>query len=117
MSVERILESAIESIKTGWTQEKMARNSDGHEVDPTDDSACRWCLIGALLKSTQNADGSVSMDLGSEYRDVTDTLKALIGEDRLSLWNDAEGRTQEDVLALLNAASILQEARGRSSGG
>ena len=112
MSVERILENAIESIKTGWTQEKMARNSDGHEVDPTDDSACRWCLIGALVKSTQNADGSVSMDLGSDYHQATDSLRSLIGNNRLSLWNDAEERTQEDVLTLLNAACILQDVSG-----
>lgn len=50
MKTSEILTSARATIadESRWTTEYLAVNAAGVEVEPTDDTACRWCAVGAL---------------------------------------------------------------------
>lgn len=53
-----------------WTQGWGARNSEGLEVNPTDESAERWDLYGALVISYKSDDRD-------EMYEIIDLLKML----------------------------------------
>ena len=70
-----------------WTQHKAARDFAGRECAPvTGGIAVCWCICGAVDVELQGA--SVA------YEDV---LKPLGGDKAAMAFNDATGRTQEEV--------------------
>jgi hypothetical protein len=71
-----------------WTQGVEARRADGRSVGFNDPIACSWCLAGAKWRVGDLASNRPWLALGL---------------DSVSAWNDAPGRTQADVLALLDA--------------
>lgn len=111
MTVERILEDAIETVKQGWTQGHMAVDAEWHDVDPTDSSACRRCLVGALRKAVVDNGGTVSLVEDSSFTRMASTMKNIAGTERMSVWNDDKDRTQEDVVNLLKSVKLLQMVR------
>ncbi len=48
----KIVEQAMELISdiNKWTVTTFAKNSFGDAVSPIDNSACKWCASGALIK-------------------------------------------------------------------
>jgi hypothetical protein len=75
-----------------WTQGGLARDPAGYIVGPNVPHAVSWCLIGAIEK--------VSWHSARDCRQVQEHL-AKAGVLSLSDWNDAEGRTFEEVHSLL----------------
>ena len=112
-----ILEDAIETIKQGWTQGANARDLDGNVVPPNDDSACRWCLMGAVYRSDGYASSSFDADAYVKLKtslSVFSLLGRLLGDGEnylLSGWNDDVRRTREDVLVLLNKALEQEKSK------
>lgn len=47
-----VLEGAKELIKLGWIRGKWAVNEKGENVEPWDESACKFCIEGAILAVT-----------------------------------------------------------------
>lgn len=84
--VERLL------VEKGWTQAVMARDSAGYSVSEDDDRATCFCLYGALWRTAQNQDGL--------RNSVRDALHDATGGNFVK-WNDAPGRTKDEVLALI----------------
>lgn len=83
-------------IRRGWTQGASARLANGKPCSALNSRAKSWCLWGAVNKA--DATG-------------TAIIRALQHYDYIG-WNDQFGRTQEEVLAVLDAAiadSIKQE--------
>lgn len=86
--VVEVLKAARERIERGWCQGTAAIfANDG--LEPT-----AWCAIGAISWSTKT-EGTCGL--------AVDALKSYI-DGPLSDWNDAEGRTQFDVLNLFDKA-------------
>ena len=50
---ELVLQAA-EQIKKGWCQINLAQDKDGLSISPYDPSAVKWCVIGAMMKISQN---------------------------------------------------------------
>lgn len=69
-------------IRSGWCQGAL-------------DTEGRHCLVEAMPVPTN--------------RDVVQLLEKRVGVHRLSAWNDAPGRTAEEVIALLDAAIREEE--------
>jgi hypothetical protein len=91
------LEGAKNLLLTkGWTQGVMARNAGG---SPTpcqwEDAAC-FCIMGAISRASEGDDDSPGFK----------AIGAFVGSYRRQIagWNDAPGRTLDEVIAVLNRA-------------
>jgi len=92
----------------GWTQYAFARNVDGESVLAGCDYAVCFCVSGALRYLTRERsdlyweDGH-PMVLTQRY------IRTAAGCDSVWNWNDAPGRTQQEVVDTLRAAAKLAE--------
>ncbi len=77
-------------VAQGWTQRKL--------LDRRDDVQC-YCLVGAIQTVTFKRNGPSAYAL---RRTACNALRNAAGDLYLARWNDAEGRTQADVLALID---------------
>lgn len=87
-----------------WTQGYYARDKDGCITGYDSSKACKFCLLGAALKT---------LGPGQEFRKLYGTLRAAIGNPELDVhdWNDAPGRTFEEVRSvILQAEAMLETA-------
>lgn len=95
LDVTEVLKAARERIAKGWTQGMSTREDDhGTEI--------AWCASGAI-KHAVDEEGCV----GCVARRG---LEQSIGGGSIAGWNDAEGRTQAEVLAAFDKAIALAEA-------
>ncbi len=74
-----------------WCQGYEAIDIDGDEVDADSRAACRWCLVGAIVKCRITSD-----ELDVLYRRVP----------HLTRFNDSPGRTHAEVIAALKEAGL-----------
>lgn len=81
----------------GWTQGALARNRAGAHVCPTEHTAKSFCMLGACYAANPhpaymaNATDELLMALPKPYFEV-------------EAFNDAPGRTKEEVLAVFDKA-------------
>lgn len=105
----RLLEGARELVSTGWCRGADARDSAGVELDPWQDDAVSWSLLGALvavLEREAARSGEIPIaDLGAALYALAD----LIDTDSLVAWNDDARRSQPDVIRVLDAAAAAYE--------
>lgn len=94
---------AVDFIRKGWCQRFYAVDRDGLMVSATDTEACRWCSLGALRVAY-----GVNKEENPAYYKVLDILQVRTQRMGISLtaWNDATGRTQEEVIALFEEAGV-----------
>jgi hypothetical protein len=71
-----------------WTQEAYARDANGKECDECDPKAVCFCAAGLLEKFYSN---------DAEFLAAQERFAEVIGERIIAPWNDAPGRTFEDV--------------------
>jgi hypothetical protein len=100
MSVAATLAEARKLIAQGWTQGEFKRVVDGVEC---------WCISGAIDKAASDYKPN-----GLAFAALFHALRAddfyLSSSTNLIEWNDTPGRTQEEVLALIDRA-IAKEAK------
>jgi len=83
-------------IARGWTQRVWARDAGGCASDGTAAEAVCWCALGALAGAEVDHISRAMAELGAALPEG-----AHHGVDE---WNDAPGRTHEDVIALYDRA-------------
>lgn len=88
----RVIEKAIQKIKTGWMQGRFMRRDAYNKP-------CAWCLYGALAHSTN----SVRV-LNEAEAAVQDVIRDKGLGYHVIDFNDAKGRTQAEVLRVLHTA-------------
>jgi len=101
----QLLEDARYRIAQSWCRGADARNARGLEVDPWDDEAASWSLLGAMvavLEEKANLWGEISLD---DLAAAMYALSGLIETESLADWNDDPGQTQETVLETLDRAA------------
>jgi len=77
----------------------------GFEVDPWDDSAASWSLLGAMVAVLEReAVFDSELPLG-ELGAALYALANLIDTDSLVDWNDDPRQTQDNVVAVLDQAA------------
>jgi hypothetical protein len=104
--VDELLLATRERLAFGWTQGTTLQTLDG---EPTSDpaEAARFCVLGAFAHASHalHADAYTyhsAMQRLCEAIDPAATRAAPLVF--IPVWNDAEGRTQDDVLAAFDAA-------------
>lgn len=108
MTLVELLVAARAKIAIGWTQYRYARDVTGGEVPPVHLDACRWCAIGALVAARSllpEAAERLALMVAAKS-----ALRAVV-HDCVQVWNDADGRTQQEVIEAFDAA-IAAEMSG-----
>jgi hypothetical protein len=98
-----ILVRAADLVTFGWCREAEARDAHDAPAEPWSAHAVRWSLLGALVAAVDLPPEPQPAFLGPLRRALS-ALAEVIEEPSLSKWNDAPGRTQEDVVRILEAA-------------
>ena len=80
----------------GWCQYVYARNSAGIPVRPDNDSACSFCIVGAM--EAARVGTAAFLKLGTHMRES--------GMAPTAFWNDQPERTKAEVVALLKELDI-----------
>lgn len=91
----------------GWTQGALARDKDGgvRWTDSHLETACSFCLRGALVVASRQHGTQAQMSARSRLE-----MALGVHGDTVS-FNDAPGRTREEVLDLIERAKKLEVAR------
>ena len=84
-----------------WTQGTFARDAHGEPTTSSGPRATCWCASGAIRRITPGR---------LDRRQARDYLDKVVGT--ITLFNDALGRTQAEVVAALREASNLAEKEG-----
>lgn len=79
-----------EYLRRGWCQRNLATDAKGLGTAPWDAAAVAWCVVGAY-------GGARPLVWGTALAQITD-------EPSSALWNDAQGRTQAEVIGVAEAA-------------
>jgi hypothetical protein len=111
MNTAEILRKARALIETkGWTQHAIGRRPDGspiHLADNLPQASC-FCAEGAILMVAGLSYGR------REFTRSAGTVDRAVGL-RLHQWNDAPGRTREEVLDAFDKAIALARASADAS--
>ena len=78
------------SKRDSWCQGTMARDKDGYSCDVFNESAVRWCMLGA-------------MKVCLPYKTLMDKITVLeeMLHQPIPEWNDSRIRTRDQVVAML----------------
>ena len=99
MNTLDVLKAARAKLAQGWTQEMLARDWQGAEVPSHSDEALCWCMVGAIHAVTQSEEERNAALLQLELSLGQGELCECVTE-----FNDDDGTTIEDVLALCDRA-------------
>lgn len=111
-AITNILESALYVllIPGVWISQDMAEDEKGRSVGLSDPSACRFCLVGALLRATRELHSFDSREdrdlLGTYVRGALEQHIRRVRCTSLEDFNDTYGH--EAVIELLEGAIAWQ---------
>lgn len=93
----KVLRRAAELIDQGWCQGALAKTGTGMMLgDPESPLAARWCVTGAFIRARAELDA----------HGTTAFLKVMAETaPNPAQWNNAPGRTADEVAAALRAAA------------
>lgn len=102
MKTSELLRKGAEEIKRrGWVR-------DWFGDDPNKPDTCRVCAIGGL-RAAMTGDPFSALGGDPLFVEARGFLVNAIGSNSVVNWNDANGRTEEDVLGLFFKAAELAE--------
>jgi hypothetical protein len=107
----RLLRDARRLVAESWCRGADARDAFGVEVDPWDERASSWSLLGAMVAALEQEAverGELPLD---ELASALYALASLIETDSLVDWNDDPRQTQAKVLGVLDQAAATYERR------
>lgn len=115
LSVLREVKAVLSTPKT-WCKGHAAVNSVGESCNPVNqnpgDMACRWCLVGAIVKALGKQSGWPLNQQSNLARGVYKAVSAAVPPGwNLASWNDAPKTKHKDVLALLDRAIATQKRK------
>jgi hypothetical protein len=103
------LQDARELVAESWCHGADARDGNGFEVDPWDEEAASWSLLGSLVAVLER-EASLAGELPlAELGAALYALADLIETDSLVDWNDYPWQTQANVVAVLDRAAAGYE--------
>jgi hypothetical protein len=100
---EEMLADAYELVLSGWCQGTAARDEFGEAVEPASVVARAWSAPGALTRVWERSADRFGPGLDA-FEMANLAFAAVVG-DVPQKWNDAEGRTQWQVLDAIALAA------------
>jgi hypothetical protein len=116
MKLPDLFRKAASVIRTnGWTREVLARDPKlGCTLDDLDlieyaeaARACEVCLIGSIIYVSQ--DHTYSSTHNILLRQAIRQFEGVEKIHSVPWWNDAPGRTKEEVIQVLEVAALIAE--------
>lgn len=104
-----------ECVGQAWTQAGYMRLDDNNVVDPNNPNAVCGCLEGAMLRSVGPVGGSRYQHPVFRQEEVALKNELPTGFLDIVTFNDAPGRTQSEVLALVDKAIAALDGAGEES--
>jgi hypothetical protein len=101
----RLLQGARKLVAQSWCSGADARDASGSEVEPWDEAAASWSLLGAIVAVLEHEAARGGELPLSELGSALYALADLIETDSLVDWNDDPRQTQGNVLAVLDRAA------------
>lgn len=101
--VRDVLTKARGKLERGWNRFTAAKDENGRGVPADSPRACSFCLYGAVWSVVKVCPESIEVLL----RRARNTLSPEDQNETLYAFNDADGRTQGEVVALFNKAIEL----------
>ncbi len=101
----RLLRSTGRLVARGWCQGADARDAAGSEVEPWDDRAASWSLLGAIVAVLERESARRGEMPLEELAAALYALADVIEVGSLVDWNDDEARSQDQVLEVISAAT------------
>lgn len=89
-------------VEKGWTQGYYAHDAAGNDTEANTKDAVCFCALGALARVR-------GVSFPSDVDPMALALCRVIGTRDVDSWNDAPGRTAEEVIAALLAAADAEE--------
>ena len=106
----RLLRAARQLVGRSWCRGADARDGEGRAVNPWDEDAESWSLLGGIVAALEHeAARGKEMPL-EDLAAALAALAELIHTDSLVAWNDDPARTQADVVAVLERAEAACES-------
>ena len=102
---QALLLEAAELAARGWTQRAEAIDAAGNPVDPWDEAAVAWSLLGALVAAMERRTPPGGALVVAELAAACVALLPYVDDDDLKTWNDVPQRTQADIVSGLRAAA------------
>jgi hypothetical protein len=98
--------TALEVIRSGWTQDSFARNKAGEPVDWDSPDAVYFCSEAAILKAYSTKLDSEGKPVFGAAAGAIFKLACAIGRQSkdIAYWNDTHAR--EEVIAAFEKAAI-----------
>ena len=93
---------AHEYVREGWCQGSHAQDACGRPVSPASVFARKWSAPGALARAWASSENQ--FDAGLEAFEHASLALATAAGDVPQSWNDADGRTVEEVLEVMTVA-------------
>lgn len=97
-------------LLSGWSQGAQARDRHGRVIPAWNREATSWSLLGSLLASWYRHNEALEEDFVGHSMDAValgDAMAALgsaTGSADLDGWNDAEGRTVDELVGAIDRA-------------
>ena len=85
--------------RTGWTQGSPAADEQGYPVRSHSAAACRFCVAEAIRRACPGYPND-NLDIAA-----MNLLERHLSTLDIPAWNDAPGRTKEEVVAALREAA------------
>lgn len=102
-----VLLKAASELEQGWCQNALTLGTDDHRALAYDDQviaaeATHWCVLGAMMRASHDLTG----DIWSSAKFIAgDALRSYLGIDDEVGWNNAAGRTADEVAQALREAA------------
>jgi hypothetical protein len=103
------LRAARELLKKGWCQNVSALTGDGVVVAVDDPGACRFCATGALDHFWRGSTASLFAGHQAAIRHLNKVVQER-GFGSIISYNDSNGRTQAQMIAIFDEAIAEAEA-------
>ena len=107
--VSKALRAARELLAAGWCQEAIARTDTGVAVYDENKAATAFCLWGACCRAVSDMGLNYQKDLRLMDA-IAFALDETVGVCAVD-WNDTPGRTQLEVLAVVDAIIARLESQ------
>jgi hypothetical protein len=112
-----LLTDASALVARGWCQGSDARGPEGEPVEPWDERAESWSLLGAIVAVLEREARERDEVPLEQLAAALYALAEVIEIESLAAWNDAPGRSQADVLRTLGGAEQVYEPPWPASSG
>jgi len=104
----KALREARRLIKKGWSRKAYARDRWRHPVDSSSKRAVCFCATGAINRATWGKNFSITEQAETQIKNVISSN----GFHNIVDWNDAMGRTKQEVVRAFTKAIQTLEAIG-----